>query len=99
MHITKVSIKNFKSIDEVEIPFDRVGTSFTKILVGVNESGKSNILEALSFFEAPIDNVEYDHYCNQKNENEDYIDLYYYLDFDKDEEKDLHMILAEFMNY
>ena len=50
MKITKVRIENFKSIESIEIPFDKNGNSFTKIFVGVNESGKSNILEALSYF-------------------------------------------------
>ena len=50
MIIKKVKIENFKSIREIEIPFDKVGNSYTKIFVGINESGKSNILEALSFF-------------------------------------------------
>ena len=50
MIIKKVVIDNFKSIDHIELDFDKVGNSYTKIFVGLNESGKSNILEALSFF-------------------------------------------------
>lgn len=44
MVIEKVEIKNFRSIDSLEFNFDK---NF-QILVGINESGKSNILKALS---------------------------------------------------
>lgn len=43
MKLQKVRIKNFRSIEEVEIYFD----SSLKVLVGKNESGKSNIIKAL----------------------------------------------------
>lgn len=95
MYITKAKIKNFKSIQEIEIPFDKVGNSFTKILVGINESGKSNILEALSYFEVPQANVDFYHFCNQKMEEEQYCDLYFTLDFDEGEKEELHKIIQE----
>lgn len=44
MRLKSVVIKNFRSIKELEIPFD----SNLRILVGKNEAGKSNILLALS---------------------------------------------------
>lgn len=44
MKLTKVSIKNFRSIEELEMNFDPT----CRVLVGINESGKSNILRALS---------------------------------------------------
>ena len=67
MIIKKARIENFKSINKIEIPFEKVGNSYTKIFVGINESGKSNILEALSFFEVPEEDVLFDHFCNQKD--------------------------------
>lgn len=69
MEIEKVIIDNFKSIDHIELDFDKVGDSYTKIFVGINESGKSNILEALSYFKVPDKRVSYDSFCNQKKEN------------------------------
>lgn len=69
MKIKKVVIDNFKSIDHIELDFDKVGNSYTKIFVGINESGKSNILEALSFFKVPEKNVSFDNFCNQKIED------------------------------
>ena len=70
MIIKKVVIDNFKSIDHIELDFDKVGNSYTKIFVGLNESGKSNILEALSFFEDTERSVPFDQYCNQKFEDD-----------------------------
>ena len=69
MIISKVKIENFKSIESIEIPFDKNGNSYTKIFVGINESGKSTILEALSYFEVPLKEVSFDHFCNQKLED------------------------------
>lgn len=86
MKITKVKIENFKSIESMEIPFDKNGNSYTKIFVGVNESGKSNILEALSYFDAPEKEVSFDHFCNQKLEESNLCRLIFSLDFE-DEEK------------
>jgi len=43
--ITKVSIKNFRSIDFADIPFGEITT-----FVGRNDAGKSNILRALNLF-------------------------------------------------
>ena len=47
MKLEKVEIKNFRSIKELEIKFDPT----CKVLVGINESGKSNILKALSLLD------------------------------------------------
>ncbi len=69
MKINKVIIDNFKSIDHIELDFDKVGDSYTKIFVGINESGKSNILEALSYFKVPNKKVSFESYCNQKIED------------------------------
>ena len=45
MKLDSVEIKNFRSIKDAEIHFDPA----CRVLVGINESGKSNILKALSF--------------------------------------------------
>jgi len=52
MKLTKVNIKNFRSIKDLVIDF--TDANF-KILVGKNESGKSNILKALSLLSPTID--------------------------------------------
>ena len=81
MKIKKVIIDNFKSIDHIELDFDKVGDSYTKIFVGINESGKSNILEALSYFKAPDNNVSFDNLCNQKIEDRDTCSILFELEF------------------
>ena len=93
MIIKKVKIENFKSIKEIEIPFDKVGNSYTKIFVGINESGKSNILEALSFFDMPEDKVSFNLYCNQKMEDSKCCDIYFALEFEEGENEDLQKIV------
>ena len=45
MKIKRVDIKNFRSIKDIEIVFDPI----CRVLIGINESGKSNILNALAF--------------------------------------------------
>lgn len=44
MYLTRVQIKNFRSIENIGIDFDPK----CRILVGINESGKTNILDALN---------------------------------------------------
>ena len=82
MRIKKVIIDNFKSIDHIDLDFDKVGDSYTKIFVGINESGKSNILEALSYFKVPDNNVSFDSYCNQKIEDRDICSILFELEFE-----------------
>ena len=50
MKITKAEIKNYRSIEKFEFEF-RHGC---QILVGINESGKSNILRALQLLDATV---------------------------------------------
>ena len=91
MIITKARIENFKSIESLEIPFDKVGDSYTKIFVGVNESGKSNILEALSCYYVSKEQVSYEHFCNQKLiEDGKTCNVYFHLSLDNNEEKHLN---------
>jgi len=47
MKIDKVVISNFRSIEEIELDFDHG----CQILVGINESGKSNVLKALALLD------------------------------------------------
>lgn len=95
MYISKVKIKNFKSIKEIEIPFDKVGDSYTKIFVGINESGKSNILEALSYFEVPKEEVDFDQFCNQKMTDEEFCDIYFMLEYEDGEAENMQKAIRE----
>lgn len=53
MRLNHVDISNFRSIKSIVINFDPK----CRVLVGINESGKSNILEALSLLD-PDRNVK-----------------------------------------
>lgn len=54
MILQKIEVKNYKSITNIEIPVKKVGGSLTFCLLGINESGKSNILKGISL----IDNID-----------------------------------------
>lgn len=47
MRLSRVQIRNFRSIKDSEIQFDPA----CRVLVGINESGKSNILKALALLD------------------------------------------------
>ena len=81
MKLTKIIIKNFKSIRYLELDVKKYGKSYTAMLLWLNESGKSNILEAISCFNIPEKEFNYEEYHNQKDENRNCVDLYYHLEF------------------
>jgi len=81
MVIKSINIINFKSIKNITIPVQNYGkdeyASNTTFFVGINESGKSAILEAISLINAGFDNIKYEDYCHSEaRENDDYIDIY-----------------------
>lgn len=85
MKLTKVVIEKFKSIDYLEFDIRKYGNSYTTMLVGVNESGKSNILEAMNFFKIPEWNHNYHQWHNQKDMDGDPVDLRFFLEFGRKE--------------
>lgn len=48
MELSKILIKNFRSIEDITINIDKINNSRCLILLGKNEAGKSNILKAIS---------------------------------------------------
>lgn len=58
--------------------------SYTTIFVGLNETGKSNILDAISYFQPPTTSLKFDNIKNFNSSGE-YIDLYFDLAFETDE--------------
>jgi predicted ATP-dependent endonuclease of OLD family len=66
MHIKEIRINNFRSIKQIQIPM----TNRKTILVGPNESGKSNILKAISFINISI-NPHIDDIRDRLPEDED----------------------------
>lgn len=82
MKITKIKLENFKSIKSIEFDIKKYGKSYTTMLVGINESGKSNILEAMSFLETPSSDFDYyDLHC-QQDDVDDPVDLWFSLEFE-----------------
>jgi predicted ATP-dependent endonuclease of OLD family len=77
MKITGISISNYRSIEQADIPIVKVNGSSTYALLGINESGKSSFLQALSLLEDGEINHPLD-YFNQKKEV--YVQLDYELD-------------------
>ncbi|XOB40800.1 MAG: ATP-dependent nuclease [Candidatus Nealsonbacteria bacterium] len=68
MKIKKITIKNFKSIkDQVSFEIKKIGGKSAYILLGINESGKSNILDAISLINGDYD-VDYSIDCNSEAE-------------------------------
>jgi len=57
MKLDHVKIKNFLSIKDIIVYFDPT----CRVLVGINESGKSNILKALAFLEKNHNPIKKDH--------------------------------------
>lgn len=81
MRVKNILIKNFKSIKELNIPLNEYGSgnqkSNTTFLVGINESGKSAILEAISLIKTGFEEEDYQEYCFlEAQEDTEYIELY-----------------------
>jgi predicted ATP-dependent endonuclease of OLD family len=51
MKLEKITIENYKSIDKIEFIISEINNSFTYSLLGINESGKSSFLKAISLFD------------------------------------------------
>lgn len=52
MKLKYFEIRNFKGIEHIKLDFGSKPNSRVYTLVGLNESGKTTILEAIHFFEA-----------------------------------------------
>ena len=84
MILKKINIQNYKSIENVDIQVNKLHDSYTTIFVGLNETGKSNILDAISYFQPPTTSLKFDNIRNFNSSGE-HIDLYFDLAFETDE--------------
>ncbi len=82
LKITKIEINNFKSIDSIEFKINKIGKSYTQMLVGINESGKSNILHAMSLFDSSTESYDYNILHNQKDLENNDIEIIFHLHFE-----------------
>lgn len=88
MILNKIRIVNYKSIKDVSVDVKKVDDSYTTIFVGLNETGKSNFLNAIGFINSENQNISFDDYKNRSYENFNRIEKYFTFSFDKEEWKD-----------
>ena len=99
MEITKIKIENFKSIKEIEFDLKKYGSSYTTMLVGINESGKSNILEAMSYLNTPEGEFDYNVIHHQKDEDNKPVNFLFSLAFEqREKEKYVEEVTKEIEN-
>ncbi len=79
IQIDSVEIKNFKSIIDYKFDFNSIDIENAKcgIFVGLNESGKSAFLEALSLLNSGFKEEDYHYLCNNNAQDDEskYLDL------------------------
>ena len=87
MYLNEIHIENYKSIQELTIPVRKYSNSFTSIFVGLNEAGKSNLLEAISLLSDTL-NIKTYRYKEVRNRhvNGKFVDLYYRYNFENEDE-------------
>lgn len=84
MRLGEIEVKNYKSIKNVKIPVNKYGDSYTSIFVGLNEAGKSNLLEAISMLKNTSGPYVYRDICN-RDFSEENIEICYKYKFDSEE--------------
>jgi predicted ATP-dependent endonuclease of OLD family len=82
MILKQIEISNFKSIDKLDFEIKKYGNSYTSMFVGINEVGKSNILQAMSYLETPKDSFNFLDLYNQNNDKSKYVEIYFDLEFE-----------------
>lgn len=74
MKVLSFKIQRFKSIEEITIPLKTYGQgkqqSSVAFLVGLNESGKSSILEAISLWSQGLDDIDFNEYYYKEGPDE-----------------------------
>lgn len=78
MKLKNIKIADYKSINEIEFPIQKRNNSYTTILLGKNETGKSNILEAMSFLQQYNEEQSADFLSIRNQQNEaDIVSVFY----------------------
>lgn len=95
MELKKINILNYKSIKNVTLDFNKFGNSNTQILVGINESGKSSILEAINLINGNLEILGYNEFCNFDMQDEDeYVEVFYHFEIDDFENNEWKKIVS-----
>ncbi len=87
MKIEKFEITNFRSISALSLPLNKYGAgkneSNTTFLVGINESGKSAILDAISLINGDLETIDYEENCFlQAQDDDELIEIITYVDIE-----------------
>ena len=70
MKIKSITIENYRSIkDQIILNVEPISGKQTFMLLGINKSGKSNILEAVALLDEERD-FDYGRDCHSKNEDD-----------------------------
>ena len=80
MKLSKVCIKNYRSIESIDLEIDGYGC---KVFVGINEAGKSNILKALRLL-SPVEKNSIDDLRIGYNDETDDAEVYFDFTLDKE---------------
>jgi len=64
MEIKNIKISNFRSISDIEIKIEEIANKKCSIFLGKNETGKSNILKAISLLDPEV-SFDYETDCNK----------------------------------
>lgn len=93
MKLVKAEILNFRSVKEVTVLFDPA----CRVLVGINESGKSNILKALSLLSEDHDPVCKDDLREILPEEDEIKDAHvkFFFRLDKSESEEVYEVISE----
>ena len=94
MKIEKITIENYKSIENISFDVKKYGDSFTTMFIGINAAGKTNILKAISYFNLPKDDFQYFDIHNQKDEENKEVNIVFELCFENEES-----FIDKFKNY
>lgn len=94
MKLTEIKIRGYKSIDELDFPIKKYGDSYTTILLGKNESGKSNVLDAMATHQQQEAKEEVD-FIKIKNQQKEpkYVSVFFC--FDLQDTDDYHKAISE----
>lgn len=93
MRLSRVIVRNYKSIEGISFPLDFKLKEQTYTLVGINEAGKSSFLEAISFYKQENKIVE-DKFFNFANKNKA-IEIIFEYNLSLQDKKDFNLALKE----
>lgn len=91
MKLAEIKIRGYKSIEELDFPIRKYGESYTTILIGKNETGKSNVLDAM----ATPQNEEKVNFVKIKNQQTEPETVSVFFVFDVEDSDDCRKAISE----